>query len=162
VADWANEIMSLSEGWKSGKLTANQERFVKQYFEPLAKDPEEFNNQQRERFVTRDEMLGGYTRWVTEGKGNPDRLRKLARYLSEGYDKYVHGGYITAMELYDGISNTFMLRGREKEIAKRATASKLHHALTALLSMAEAWRLPALIDEICRAGLALHASGELS
>jgi hypothetical protein len=42
---------------------------------------------------------------------NPDRVRKVFRYLAHMYDKYVHGAYITAMELYNGETWRFMVSG---------------------------------------------------
>jgi hypothetical protein len=166
VADFANEIMAICEGCESGKQTAAQKTFVKQYFLPIAEDPDKYNKQKRENWVTRDQLLGAHERLAKKFKQNPDRYRKLTRYLANNYDKYVHGAYITAMELYDGRTDAFMLRGHEyekrREIAKGATASKLHHALTALMSMAQLWKLPALVDKIGRTALELHRCGELS
>jgi hypothetical protein len=80
------------------------------------------------------------------------------------YDKFVHGSYVTATELYDPRSWKFMLRGHEAPAKRQeylmATGSKLHHAVTALAAIAELERNHGLVDEICRAGLALHASGD--
>ena len=116
--------------------------------------------------MTRDEMLAAHSRLAKKFKENPDRLRKVTRYLNHGYDKYVHGGYITAMELYDGRTDTFMLRGHEyelgREIATGATARKLHHALVALMNMAQLWKLPALVDQIGKVAIQLYRSRELS
>ena len=88
------------------------------------------------------------------------------RFLPSMYDKFVHGVYLTAMELYDPDSWTFMLKGhkaREKrEVYQRATASKLHQVVTALAAIAELEKNRRLVDEICAAGLNLHDSGELS
>jgi hypothetical protein len=166
VADFAYEIMSICEGCESGKPTVAQQKFVEQYFLPIAKDPDEYDKQKRENWVTRDQMLAALWNSANKVNANPARYRKLTRHLSNAYDKYVHGAYITAMELYDGRTNTFMLRGHAyelgREIAKRATASKLHHALTALMNMAQICKLPALVEKIGMTAIELHRSGELS
>jgi hypothetical protein len=44
---------------------------------------------------------------------DPQYLRKILRFLIYGYDKFVHGHNITAMELYDGATNRFMLDGHK-------------------------------------------------
>jgi hypothetical protein len=110
--------------------------------------------------------LGAQYRWAIENKIDATRLRKVMRYLGNMYDKFIHGAYLTAAELYDPNSWKFILRGHEspvkREECKRATASKLHHPVTALAVMAELEKNHRLADEICSAGLALHASGELS
>ncbi len=166
VTDFANEIMTVCEGCESGNPTVAQRKFVTQYFAPIATNPDEYEKQEKERFVTRDEMFAAHERIAKKYKENPARLRKLTRFLNHSYDKYVHGGYVTAMELYNGLTSTFMLRGHEfqggREIAKRATASKLHHGLCALVKMAEIWKLPELVDNIAKVALELHRSGELS
>ena len=166
VSDFANEIFSICEGCIKGTPTTAQVRFVRQYFAPMAKTPDEYDAQERERWVTRDELLTAHCRMVAELKGDADYTRKKFRFLAYGYDKFVHGAYITATELYDGRTNKFMLRGHEavekKEEYKRATASKLHEVHTALVSMANVANMPALVQIICTNAMELYQSGELS
>jgi hypothetical protein len=166
VTDFANEIICICDGIKTGQRTTAHQLFVEQYFMKLPKTPDEYDAQPRVRFVTRDELLGAQYRWAIANKLDATRLRKVTRFLANMYDKFVHGSYVTAMELYDPRSSTFMLRGHEapekKQEYKRATASKLHTSVTALAAIAEFGTNRRLLDEICRAAVALYASGELS
>lgn len=169
VSDFSIEIGSLIDGEtrKEGPTTAQKE-LVRQYFIPMAQSPEEFEKGIKERFVARRDLLAGYMRWVAKYTKPKDveRLRSITDYLFMGYDKYVHGGYITAMELYNGENHTFMLGGHShefpREISKHAVASKLHEFTSVLAGIAELAHNRALVDEICKAGLRLYDSGELS
>ena len=58
--------------------------------------------QERERYVSREELLKAHYRLEEKVDGDPARLRKLARFINYTYDKYVHGAYLTSMELYKG------------------------------------------------------------
>ena len=140
VSDFANEVISICEGYAKGSPTSDQKKFVEQYFAPMAIDLDEYEYQSRERWVTRKQMLAGHVRWATEKGENTERARKVLGFLLYGYDKYVHGAYITAMELSDPLWD-FMLRGHaltaKRETNKRAVASKLHEVLTALCCMAQ-------------------------
>jgi hypothetical protein len=166
ISDFSNEVISVCEGYGKGLPTTDQKKFVEQYFAPMPKDLDDFEKQSRERWVTRKELFAGHVRWATEKGGDPARLRKLLGFLLYGYDKFVHGGYITAMELYNPSTGSFMLRGHEsnekREVNKRAVASKLHEVLTALCCMAGLWKLPDLVDVISRSADDLHQSGELT
>lgn len=163
VSDFMNEIVSVYEGYKQGAPTEAQKRFVRQYFARIATDPE-YENQKRERWVTRDELFAAHIRWATETGGDPERLRRNLRYLAHMYDKFVHGAYITATERYDPLNRTFMLRGHQAPIKrdeyKRAVASKLHQVLTALGLMADESNMPVLFQEIGTFMQDLYKSGE--
>jgi hypothetical protein len=103
--------------------------------------------------VTRDELFKAhYKRFAESGNGEPEHLRRVVRFLSYGFDKFVHGAYITAMELFDGEAQRFMLSGctyREKtDEFKFSLASKFHEFLGSLASMAMAFNLRALAQEI--------------
>ncbi len=165
VSDCTGEILSVCEGVRTGTPTMAQKKLVEQYFTPMAKDPDEYDRQQKERWVAREELLAAQSRLATELKGDPQHLRKVLRYLAQGYDKFVHGAYITAMELYDGRSHKFMLRGVEwgdkRRLYKATVASKLHEVLVALATMAQVSNMPALAQEIGRVAIELYNSGEL-
>src|SRR6266849_3970738 len=151
VSDFANEIIAVCEGYMRGAPTKEQQLFVQQYFKPLPKDPDEYE-QEKERWVARDKLLKAHSRWATENSGDQDRVMKLLRYRAHMYDKYVHGAYITSTELYNPISWSFMLSGHEspavRDEYKRGTASHLHEVITALVCMAESLNMPALREEI--------------
>src|SRR5208283_866011 len=110
VSDFANEIIAVCEGCTRGAPTTAQARFVQQYFTPIAATPDEYDEQERERWVTRDELLSRHVQWATENGGDPIRARKVFRFVAHLYDKFVHGAYITAMELFNPRAQAFMLR----------------------------------------------------
>jgi hypothetical protein len=166
TGDFADEIICICEGAKTGYRTTAHKSFVEQYFTELPRTPDEHDSRPRVNFVTREKLLTAYQRWATQHNLDTEGVRKVIRFLPSMYDKFVHGGYITAMELYDPRTWTFMLRGHvsqeKRELYQRATASKLHHSLTALTAIADLEGNARLVDEIGRAAFALHASGELS
>jgi len=140
VSEFSQEILSVGEGLIEGRLMEPQERFVRQYFSPLARSPEEFEDMERERYVSREELFKAHYRLAAKTEADADRVRQLSRFLNYSYDKYVHGAYLTAMELYNGRDNRFMLSGHEAEepkaTARTAVAGKLHEAIVALGMMA--------------------------
>jgi hypothetical protein len=166
VSDFAQEILAVAEGLMEERLTEPQERFVRQYFTPIASDPDEYEQQERERYVSREELLKAHARLDEKITGDANRLRKLARFINYTYDKYIHGAYLTAMELYQGQRHGFMLRGHEGErsrcVAKASVAAKLHETLVALGFMAHTAGEKALYDEICLAVDKLESSDEQS
>lgn len=166
VSDFANEIISVCEGCIRGAATTAQRRFVQQYFAPIATTPDEYDQQERERWVTRDELLAAHCRWAAETPEDPNHVRKVLRFLAYGYDKFVHGAYITAMELYSGRTHAFMLRGHESEDTRRgykaAVAGKLHEAVSAIEVMATVAGMPALVSNIHSARMELYNSNEES
>jgi hypothetical protein len=173
VSDFASEITSISEGARSGTPTAAQKKFLDQYFTPIPDDADEYDAQRREHFVTRDELLSAHYRLAAElrtanvkDSPNPDRVRKVFRYLAHMYDKYVHGAYITAMELYNGDTWRFMVSGHEsaeyRVLCKTQAASKLHEAVCALDMVAVGMGMSQLAERIEVAQKELYGSGELS
>jgi len=162
VSEYTGEILSICQGLLTGPQTEAQRRFLRQYFAPMPRDPDE----EQDRYVTREELFKGYYRWAAEKGGDYDRARKVFRFVLQGYDKFVHGAYITAMELYNGRDHTFMLSGHESEdkknVYKAAVAAKLHESLSALLAIATVTGIPALETEIGLASRELYASGEIS
>lgn len=163
VSDFAHEVIAIYEASAQGGTTA-EKRFIRQYFAPIPTTPDEYEAQVRERWVTRDELFAAHYTTADKLGFDADRLRKVVRFLAYGYDKFVHGAYVTSMELYDPRTNSFMLRGHESEGKrrefKRAIASKLHELLTALVLMAIMMNMPALVEEIKRAADDLMESGE--
>jgi hypothetical protein len=173
VSDFSSEITSITEGVRSGTPTAAQQKFLQQYFTPIPEDPDEYDAQKTEHFVTRDELLSAHYRLAEEqykanvkDSPNPDRVRKVFRYLAHMYDKFVHGAYITAMELYDGNTWSFMVSGHEsleyRAVWKTQAASKLHEAICALHMVAVGMGMTGLVERIQRGQKELYESGEMS
>jgi hypothetical protein len=165
VSDFGIEIDSVCEGYLAGSPTGAQKRFMEQYFAPLPKDPDEYDQQSRSYFVTRDELIAANSRLAAEYKFDYDRLRKVMRYLSFGLDKYVHGAYITALELYDPYRNVFMTDGHVaaeiRQMYMRWTASKLHEVLSRLVFIARFSDNADLREDMQLAARELYQSGEL-
>ena len=173
VSDFANEILSITEGVRSGNPTAAQKKFVEQYFTPIPEDPDAYDAQKRERFVTRDELLSAHYRLAAEEMAakrkdavSPEKARKILRYLAYMYDKYVHGSYVTAMELYHGGTWRFMTSGLQSveyvHLCKTQAASKLHEAVCALAWVAVGMGMVPLAARIEAVQKELYGSGELS
>jgi hypothetical protein len=164
VSDFSKEITAVAEGLLNDRLREPQERFVRQYFTPLARTPEEYEERNRERHVSREELFRAQRRLAERAQVDPAEMRRQVRYLNYVYDQYVHGAYSTAMELYDGRTNRFVLDGHEaeepKEVARTAVAGKLHEVITALHIMALMSDNTDLRQEIMEARRALDASGE--
>jgi hypothetical protein len=145
VSDFTYEILSISDAMATGNWAKEQLKFVEQYFAELSQTPEEYANAKRERWVTRDELLKAhYKRFAESGNGEPEHVRRVLRFLSYGYDKFVHGAYITAMELYDGDAQRFMLSGctypEKIDEFKFSLASKFHEAPNFADNFAMKWR----------------------
>lgn len=164
VSDFATEIQAVGEGLRRGKLNEPQQRFVDQYFAPLARTPEEYEKRERDRYVSREQLYKAYYAMGAEASIDVDRLRSLRRFLDYGYDKYVHGAYMTAMELYTGRDHSFMLAGHESErhrdVARTAIAGKLHEVVCAFEMMALVWPNETLRKEISEVRRRIDASSE--
>jgi hypothetical protein len=164
VSEFSQEIISVAEGLVEGRLTETQRRFIRQYFAPLATSPEEFEESERERYVSREELFKAHYRLGAKAQVDADRLRQLSRFLNYNFDKYVHGAYLTAMELYDGYNNSFVLNGHDAEepkaAARTAVAGKLHEVIIALDMMGLFSDNVDLRRELAEAIRALDASHE--
>jgi hypothetical protein len=152
VSDFHAEIVALGEGLIEGRLTADQRKFVDQFFAPFPSSPEALELAERERYVSREDLLKSQRKLAEKGGVDADELLRLRRFLNKGYDDYVHGGYLTAMELYRGDSHAFMLAGTDFErnrcIAQAAVVGKTHEVLAALNVMAMSRNDRALNDEL--------------
>jgi len=164
VSEFSQEILSVGEGLVEGRLTEAQQRFVRQYFSPLARSVEEFEKSEKERYVSREELFRAHYRLLAKTSEEVDKMRGISRFLNYAYDKYVHGAYLTAMELYNGYDNSFVLDGHESEeqkaIARTAVAGKLHEVVSALEIMASFSDNFSLQEELREARHALDASQE--
>ena len=173
VSDFVGEIISITEGVRSDALTVAQKKFIEQYFTPIPEDPDAYDALKREEFVTRDKLLSAHYRLAEEVQRaklkdsvNAEQVRKVIRYLAHMYDKYVHGAYVTAMELYNEKTWRFMVSGIEsveyRYEYKTQAASKLHEALCALAMVANGMGMSGLTERMDAAQKELYQSGELS
>jgi hypothetical protein len=58
VSDFSTEIIAICEGCSKGTPTSAQQKFVAQYFRPLPSDPDEYDREEKERWVARDDLIG--------------------------------------------------------------------------------------------------------
>jgi hypothetical protein len=167
VSDYSTEIVALGEGMMRGTLTSAQQRFVDQFFAPFPATPAEFDSQEREFYVSREELMKSEVRLANDASLNGEQLRSLKRYLNKGYDSYVHGGYQTAMQMYHGGLKAFQIKGATDDVrgiaaTKAGVTGKLHEVVVALEFMAQIWGLRELHSELRSARHRLDASREQS
>lgn len=164
TSDFAHEIIAVAEGVIEGRMTTAQQEFVDQYFAPLATTADELEQMGRLYYVGRDKLFAAHQRIAEKTTGQVDLLRATTRFLNYGYDKFVHGAYSSAMELFTGRTNTFMLRQNESAQHRCATltavAGKLHEVLVALAFMTMSRRDQELYESIRAAIRELEESGE--
>jgi hypothetical protein len=167
VSDFVTKVISVYEGCTRDDPTRAQKDFLEQYFGDMTQTPDEYDEkQEKDRWVARDKLIAAHVRWSSENKQDPERIRKVLRFLAHGYDKFVHGSRMSTMELYNGFTHRFMMKGHELYLSRRgykvAVASKLHEVLTALFFTAAFMQMPALAEEIRPAEKDLYNSGETS
>lgn len=163
VADFALEIVFIAEGIMEGKFNSSQQTFIDQFFAPFPTDPDEFATRAREYYVRREKMIAARIRLLHRGSGSEEIARVMA-FVHKTFDSYVHGAYVTAMELFTGETYTFMIGGHEslekRSVVKVWVAAKLFEALVALELMATTRKLPDLVLEIRADRQRLWKSGE--
>ena len=164
VSDFSAEIMYLGEGLSRGTLTADQQRFVEQHFSTLPSTPDDLAAREREYYIGRKDMAKASDRLAATAGGDADAIRKLSAFLNKGYDGYVHGTHASAMELYSGRTDGFILAGHESPrhrcIACTSVAGKLLEFLIALRFMAITRGDATLSQTLRDDATAITASGE--
>lgn len=166
VSDFASEINAVGEGLLRGEFTSTQKQFIDQFFAPIPKSTAEFEAQEKQRYVNREELMKALVRLANDASQDGERYRDIKRNLNRGYDAFVHGSYATAMELYHGGRNEFLTRGhdwpRRLCVARVSVAGKLHEVVSALEFIALLVRDEALHSEIRDGRRRLEASAEES
>jgi hypothetical protein len=137
VSDFCIEIDSIGEALnRGGDLPKAVQTFIDIYFAPLPETPEEFAAAERDRYVSREELMKAGVRLANLAKLDGEKWRDLRRFLNKTYDAYVHGAYETTMELCDPGTGRFMMRGhpcRSKRLEYvEAVLLKLHEVVAAL------------------------------
>jgi hypothetical protein len=164
TSDFAGEIGFLAEGILEGKLNKAQQQFVDDYFKPFPADPDELAAREREYYVGRKDISAAHSRLAQRSGVDAAHLERLVKYLNKGYDAYVHGAYLTAMELFNGAANSFVLgknySPRANCVTRAAVAGKLHEVFAALELMALTRGHRELMQRLSEIRLELHRSGE--
>jgi hypothetical protein len=137
VSDFCTEVTAIGEALNSGSdLPIAVQTFIEQYFARKARTPQEFAEQERCRYVSREELMKAEVRMAQRVNVDGEQVRAIRRFVNMTYDAYVHGAYETTMELCDPMTGTFMFGGHP-EIWKReefveAVFLKLHEVVRAI------------------------------
>ncbi len=165
IDDFILEIEFLVDGFGSKTPSKAFEEFIEQYFAAMPTSSDEHAQQSKKRWVPRDQVLTGFVRSTQGVTRDSDKVRKSVKFISYTYDKYVHGGYRTAMELYSGATNQFMLRGHDgdsaRELSKWMVASRLLHSLSTFAKVAILFGNNDALRNFRSGGIELSDSGEL-
>lgn len=141
AGDLSMEILFVCEGIK-GPMTEDHRLFLEQFFASPPMSPEEL---ERVRWVGRPAVARALARLFGPTGVNVEDDAKKRAYLAAIYDRYVHGKYATAMELFSGETMNFMLGGSDDpghvHEVKIAVAGKTVEAIQALQMMAVMRRL---------------------
>lgn len=166
VGDLGVEVTAVSEGELRGERTKAQQDFVDQFFARPTLQSFLPGPPPRKDFVGRDDLMKAHVRLAEAAGQGEDKevVRDLIRALSWGYDGYVHGDYSSAMELYHGGRDEFMLKGHEADerrgVYRLAVSTKLVEVINALRLVAIVERDQALSKELGEAAKTLMASPE--
>ena len=107
VSDFATEAFAVAEGELRDKRTKAQRDSVDQFFERKPTTPGATVAGRKRLYVGRDELMKAHVRLSNDvGLDGEETL----------YDGYIHGAYLTAMELYHGGRHEFMLFGHERHV----------------------------------------------
>ncbi len=134
ATDFANEIQAMSVTGITGQLDEAQRDFLAQFFGKQPDTIEEFRAMDRSRFVKRRRLYDAFQKFAEENTFGDQSIKDMSAFLDFKFDKYVHGSYRSAMELYNGRTRSFHMFGIEemRPFAKRFVLLKTVHALNAL------------------------------
>lgn len=164
VSDFHTEIVAVAEGLGRGEFTKAQREFLEQFFMPPPRTLEDHEQQEKQYRVARSELVKSHLRMAEQIGDDSNQLREVYKALDAGFNMYVHGDYLTAMELFDGLKGRFAVEGVHWEerliVARRGVAGKLHEVLYAMQMIALAGKDTSLFDAINSDFDKLRASGE--
>ena len=113
--DFLDEILFVNEAVRTGNPTADQQRFIDQFFAEDDFSVEEVmaTDAKRPAGISRRSIQASQARVLGDfaDKG-PDQVRRMVRTIDAAYSGHVHGSYMSTMELYRGGDDEgFMLKG---------------------------------------------------
>lgn len=167
VDDFLGEIMFVEEAVRTGQPTADQQRFIEQFFTEETVSVEEMMASDRRgpRRVERRAVQASEARVLGEfsDSGPGGRVRRLSRTIDDVYSKYIHGSYPTAMELYEGGDNEgFLLSGTlgtpHIQTYRRELARYTQRSLNILATIAAGLGLIDLMQRLVETRRRLEAS----
>jgi hypothetical protein len=135
VNDFLGEILYVHEALQTGTPTAEQQRFLEHFFEEhgdtaeaiIAKPP-------RGSVVERKKIHASHGRMMTPD--NPHDTQKTWAAIDAVFGGYIHGSYSSVMELYEGGTWRFRMRGmagtpRANQVERQVVLS-VHRTFNAL------------------------------
>jgi hypothetical protein len=138
VSDFCSEIDSIGQALNGGgELPAAVQTFVDQYFAKRMMTADQFPNEKRPRYVSRDELAKSELYGAKgEGRARHEQIRYTRQYLNYVYDGFVHCTYASTMELCDPRTWHFMVDGHQdaskREEYVEAVMLKLHEVVVAI------------------------------
>ena len=166
VSDFCTEIETI--GWyvaKDERLPGAVQEFVKQYFLPRARTPEEFAAATRMRYVSREALMKAYKAFAENVEAesvNTEQLDLSHRFVNMSYDAYVHGAYETTLELWNDQRGTFMMRSHASAAKHdefiEAVFMKMHEVVVATELTATALGNAAVFEQARKARRTMDAT----
>jgi hypothetical protein len=101
---------------KGKPMNPEVQAFIDHYFLPLAKSPDEFANQAKIRYVSRERLLLAKVALSPPIPGiGSDMILKHERFIDKTYDGFVHGYFESTMDLWNPAKRAFEVQGRSDE-----------------------------------------------
>jgi len=86
---------------EQGRLGPKQGKFVEDFFAEDLPEPEEmWEAQKRPGRVPKQKMQSAEARWLGQVTDDPHTVNVVTRNVSDVWSRYVHGSYMSSMELY--------------------------------------------------------------
>ncbi len=140
IDDFLSHMLFLQEADKSGKPTADQQRLIDEFFAEEDVNVDEMMKTPKQRgHVPRKKVQAAEARVLLPE--NPDRLKKMVHAIDSVYSMYVHGDYLSVMEMYEGGDRErFRVRGMlgtpRIPVYRRELAHYTHRALNTFVGTA--------------------------
>lgn len=110
VDDFCDEITFLVEGHADSAPSNQVKRFLDHFFaETLVSHGPGSGQDRNPDRVKRDKIRAGQSRFLQPD--NPSDVQFKVGKIDRAFDSYVHGGYPSVMELYEGRSGSFCTNG---------------------------------------------------
>lgn len=124
VDDFCDEITFLVEGHAEGKPGNQAQKFLEHFFaEKVISHGPGANQDRRPDRVKRDKIRAGQSRFLQPE--NPSDIQSKVGAVDKSFDSYVHGGYPSVMELYEGRRRSVNTTKRSVHVVFWASASYL-------------------------------------
>jgi len=159
--DFLSEIAFVHEAIETQNPTADQNRFLEHYFSDQPDTVNELlENPPRGSVVERRKLQASQARYLTPE--NPSAMQKRLAMIDAVFSGYVHGSYSSTMELYEGGTWRFRMRGmagtpRAVEAEHQITLTT-HRAFNMLRSAAWAIHHEAVFNALRPARIAFEQS----